>query len=506
MRAGAVGIALLAFLVYLPSLGNGFVWDDLDHIVGNQQLSAPGGAIGYLTQPVGSYFRPVVFLSYVAERRVWGTSAVGAHLMNALVHALNAALLVVAARRSGIGPRTALAGAALFALHPVQTEAVAYVSGRTDLLMTCGALLSLIALLGTGAVARRALLTAAAGALAIGSKESGYALLGLWPYAALRTTRSWRLAMRLVGPAMLVGAILLAARPAPLAGTVQPPSGLTQIAGVGWALIDYVGVLLWPWPLLVDRLTPLPATAAAIAVGATVLIAAGAVSCAGVMRRGPIGVWSAWALLFYLPVANLIAIYPGIAGRALFTPEHNLYAPLAGAALVGAESMRLLLRRSAPSWRRAAVALLSSALVAWGLCTVRRQTDWRDEATLFATAAAAGSRSPRVWFNHGNALLAAGDSASATAFETASRLAPGDAEIWMNLAISRQRLGDFAAAADAYERAVELAPSDPRIWENFATLEIARGDRDAARAALARVMDLDPSRARARQALDTLNR
>ena len=115
-----------------------------------------------------------------------------------LLHVVNTLLLITLARRSGVSETAALLAAAGFALHPVQTEAVAYVSGRTDLLMTTGALASCTILLGPGAPLARGIAAAGAGAVAMLSKETGYALLLLWPWLAWRhgrgtSTRShWR--------------------------------------------------------------------------------------------------------------------------------------------------------------------------------------------------------------------------------------------------------------------------------------------------------------------------
>ena len=96
------------------------------------------------------------FSTFAAEHAVWGAAAIGYHLTNLLLHALNALLLIELARRSGASEPAALLGAAVFALHPIQTEAVAYVAGRTDVLMTTGALASCVLLLGDGAPWRAA--------------------------------------------------------------------------------------------------------------------------------------------------------------------------------------------------------------------------------------------------------------------------------------------------------------------------------------------------------------
>jgi hypothetical protein len=253
--------------------------------------------------------------------------------------------------------RAALLAAAIFALHPVQTEAVAYVSGRTDLLMTAGALLSWAALLASGPRCCAASVRLAGG-VAMLSKESGFALALLWPWLAWRLGRDGRERLTLIGPGMLLALLLLALRPGDLLlpGLTKGVSGL---AAVGQALAVYAGVLIWPEDLQIDRLTPLPDGALALAVGFAALGAGVTLAIWGLTRRGPAADWSAWSIAFYLPVANLLALYPAIADRVLFTPEHNLYAPLAGLAVLIGMGIERLQPQGHRVARGAAVAVLA---------------------------------------------------------------------------------------------------------------------------------------------------
>jgi hypothetical protein len=119
----------LVFAVYANTLSNDFVWDDRLTVASDPR---PLGEI--LTEPTGAYYRPLVMASFALERRLWGSSPLGFHATNLLCHAGVAWLVGTLALELGFDARLALLSAALFALHPVQTEAVAYISGRTDLL------------------------------------------------------------------------------------------------------------------------------------------------------------------------------------------------------------------------------------------------------------------------------------------------------------------------------------------------------------------------------------
>ncbi|MEO8604303.1 MAG: tetratricopeptide repeat protein [bacterium] len=509
-RAAALALLLVTALAYAPVVGNQLVWDDRAHITLDAALDRSGGRAvgGDSTAVSGRYFRPLIFASYAIERRVWGIWPPGFHLTNLALHLGNVALLLVVARRSGIATPFALAGAALFALHPLQTEAVAYVSGRTDLLVASGALLSCLALLSQLAVCRRGLLAGLAGVVAMASKESGFALVPLWLWLAWRDERSWPARAWRTAPGLLVAAALLTAQ------SLLPGDGIAaqltlptwrSLAAAGWALCGAAQLLIWPAALQVDRLTALPDDGAAIALGLLALLAALTAAGCGAMRRGPVGWWSAWTLAFVLPVANLVVLYPAIAGRALFTPEHNLYVPLAGIGMLVAVGIAALWAGMGMLQRRVLLAFGAAVAISCAVGTARRVRDWHDEERLFGGAVAAGAASPRVWFNYGVALLERGAFATAAgAFEGAVARAPTDGGAWANLAVARQQAGDLGGAADAYARAIALTPDDAQLFENLGTLHLARGDAVAAQAAFTRAVGLDPTRRRSHQALAAL--
>jgi len=137
---------VVAGLVYLNSLHNPFVYDDVLSVVNNTSLTDPT-LRSVLMQNVS---RPLVSVSYVIDHAIWGREPFGYHVTNVLVHMLNVALLFLLARGIALDRRrvhgadedrwATVAGAVaamLFAVHPMMTGAVGYVSGRSDLLSAC---------------------------------------------------------------------------------------------------------------------------------------------------------------------------------------------------------------------------------------------------------------------------------------------------------------------------------------------------------------------------------
>lgn len=157
-RWAEIGAALVAVLLYLPTLGYGLVFDDLALLDGEGMPVPLGGLLLY---------RPLRFASHLVDGLLGG-SAVVAHAHNVLLHGVVAALVVALARRLGAAGIAAFAGGVLVACHPLAVEAAAYVSGRRDLLCVALGLGALLA--QTGGRPRAALLLVL---LSAAAKESG---------------------------------------------------------------------------------------------------------------------------------------------------------------------------------------------------------------------------------------------------------------------------------------------------------------------------------------------
>lgn len=502
-RAWLLPLMLLAAtaLVYLPALGNGFVWDDHTSIADNPRLASLAGVWHYVTTVEGGQYRPVVFLSYALDTALWGRWAPGFHTTNLLLHLLNVAGVLWLARRTGATAAVACAGAAIVALHPVQIEAVAYISGRADLLLMLGALAGTLLLLRRGEPWRHGVAVACAGAFAMLSRESGYALALLWPWLARRHAATRREAIARTVPVVLVAIALLVLRPGPL------PDGGTlgwarRLAAFGVSIAVYARQLLWPVDLQIDRVAPLVPGLLAWGIAIVVLVLA----VRGLRARGPRGDWTAWVVLLYLPVSNLVPFHAAVTRRAVLVPDANLYVPLAGIGVLLALAARALaVRIREPRLRRLLAVPAAAVLGFWAVLDVRRLPDWRDDERLFTSAVARESDSPRIWYNAATLLLARGAYREAVpVLEGAARRAPQDAEVLTNLGVARQQTGDLSGAATAYERARVLRPNDPMLLENIATLEYQRGDREAAAATLRRVLELEPGRERASRMLAIL--
>ena len=466
-----VGLAL-----YAGTLWNGFVWDDLLTAV----PSRPLGEV--LTQRTGMYYRPLVMLSFALDRAVWGDLPAGFHLTNLLLHVAAAGLLATLAAAVGLGAGASLAAALVFLAHPVQPEAVTYVSGRTDVLCALFALLGFLAWRrARGPFDAWAVAAGAAFAAALLSKEAAVllplALLlpGAHPVAS---------PPRPILPIAVAGvwAVLLATRAAPALLLADLPARLPTIA---MAALEYARLLVWPSGLHLERFTAVTGTSPGTAV--TILTASLALLAGLVLlaRRAPAGwLFLAIALLAYAPVSGIVPVYPAIATRALFTPEHFLYLPLLGL-------VPLVIGFVARAWPPRAAAALPAVVVTlvavWGAVVVDRNRDWRDEDTLFRHTIRWNPPTARVWFNLGNLALRRGHlEEAADRYRAALAREPNDGAAHLNLAITLDRTEPFTADAEEhYRKALESDPTLREAYRGLAAHLANRGEMEEARRLLA---------------------
>lgn len=120
-------LVLLVVVAYLPALRCGFIWDDDEYVTDNPMLTATNGLheIWFSAHTQSQYF-PLVYTTFRVERQLWGLNPLGYHLVNILLHGLNAVLIWIILKR--LQAPAAWLAAAIFALHPVQVESVAWVS------------------------------------------------------------------------------------------------------------------------------------------------------------------------------------------------------------------------------------------------------------------------------------------------------------------------------------------------------------------------------------------
>jgi tetratricopeptide (TPR) repeat protein len=474
LLAAALAVATVA--AYGRSFSSGFVWDDGYIIVENPQ-TRDLGAIGTLAlspDVVKPYYRPLTRISYLLDHAAFGMDPRAFHAVNVAIHVANVLLLfALGLRLLGSAPG-ALVAAALLAVHPINAEAVSFVSARNNLLALCFSLLSAHLLLRAWERGRPwllATLSAAAWFLALLSKESAAAVIlflaGLLvsPLAAPEVPLRRRLLALAPHGAAAAGYVVL--RRLALGGVVGEGLGLGSVVDalrVNWHVVPrYLELLVFPARLNLLHRTPEGGPGAEPGL-AVVWIALVALVVLLVRSRSvPTLLGLLWVAVNYAPIANLVPI-PSAA-----MAERFAYLPAVGIWMVVGDWAGRGWARAGERGRAVAALAAGTIVLALGVRTHARGADWRDEVALFGAIVRVDPGSAIGHYNLGCALQERGDLAGATrAWERTLALEPGHAGAHGQLGTVAATSGDLAGAERHYLAAVAGGTDDPMVHYNLA--------------------------------------
>ena len=476
------------FMVYAPSLNGQFLWDDTLLVKNNLLIRSPLFVLEVFKHTLfgdeSNFYRPTQTLTFLADYWFWGLNPFGYHLTSVFIHVANTFLLCLVLRRvlptllthgsdQRFVDRIALGVALIWAVHPVHSAAVAYISGTADTLaMTCCLLgvLSCEQALSTGRSSVGVGYAAGAFAcllLGLCAKEIASIWLALYLgyLFGLRKETSSRQRWSVVVFAVAALLVYLGLRhlpppPAPPPPFPKmPPKWLLMLRALG----DYGSLLLFPDKLFMERqVFAAPGLANA---PDEVFYTSLAVSGAAMLLAFAAGAWwpgrgqrlrrvgAIWFLVGFLPISNLFPLNASVA-------EHWLYLPSIGFILcmVGA-GLDLVPRLNARGMAPVLTLLLGLIIVALGLRTWYRTFDWLDETTFFRQTIADGGDVVRARANLGVAYshqaiadgkLGADDQVAAMLRDLVHRY-PRVVGPRINLANSLARHGDLAGARTILE-------------------------------------------------------
>lgn len=469
---GAWTLILAGLLSYANSFVGAFLWDDNNLIVDNVLLREPCGFLRFFCADIAAgsgeqflFYRPLQMASYRVDYLLWGLHPAGYHAVNVGLHILAGWCLAVFLLRLWKDRLTAFLAGLLFVVHPIHTEAVAYISGRADSLAAVFVFLALTAYVRSLEEFRPVMYGWAlvAYAAALLSRENTLVLPLLLPlcHQALGRPVGWRRALPFA--ALALGYIVL--RLTLLQFLTLPanfPHFLRRFPSFLVALTRYLQLLPAPYPLHMEygvRFFGLrePRVGIGLALLATLVVWAWVLR-----RRAPrVAFGMAWFLVLLLPVTQ---VYPLNAYMA----EHWLYLPSAGFFFLVAVALVRLGR--VPRGRRVALALAVALAVGWGTLTFRQNAVWREPITFFQRTLRIAPASSLLYNRLGLAYLQAGREDEARhAFQTALSLQPGSLPALHNLAMLYLRRNEVQQAVKLYEIARASQPGfEPNIWLNLA--------------------------------------
>jgi len=468
-------------------------YDDNYYVTHNRDVAGgltADGVVAALARSYTSSWFPLAIISHQLDVQLFALRPAGHHLTNVLLHLVNVLLLFALLKQMTAAGWRSAAVAALFAVHPLTVEPVAWVSSRKDVLSTLLMLMTVAAYLRyVGQPSRSGyLLVAVAFVLGLLAKTVlvilpfALLLLDYWPLSRFNRDR-YRLIVEklpLVVLAVAFAAVQYFVQQA--GGAVRSMTDIPlhlRIANACVSYVTYVGKLLWPADLSVIYPHPyLPGGtpwAGWHIAGSVALLAVATAGVLKVRRRLPfLAVGWLWFLVMLLPVIGLIPLgVHGLADRYSYTPMIGLYMLLAWA--LAALPCRSRFHRVA------LISLATGAITLLGLNAAGQAQHWRDTVTVFTQVLKAAPDPPLA---HINLAVALGDRGNREAEIShnirALEIDPGSHHALFNMANAHQKQGRFDEAMKYYRQGLALHPRSVKAMNNVGVILLRQGRFDEA--------------------------
>ncbi len=494
---------LITFVVYSDSFNNAFIWDDYCFVVENKAIRSltPTHMLSYFSDYRTSssseslsrdVYRPLVTTSYALDYRLWDLNSNLYHVENTLLHTVNVFLVYLVVKSIVDSSAAALLAALVFGIHPVQTEAVTWISGRSNMLFLLFFLAALLAHISNARKATRPTMALPLVLFTLGlfAKEMTVTLpaVMLLYDAHFAPKKSVREYIEYYLPFFLVAVSYLAARRLVVGTLAQGEywgsNFFENLLTSCKAVAGYVRLLFFPVNLRADYTIEVSRSIAepdtAIAVGA---LGAIAVLYGVFMRRRTVSFFILWFFVTLAPVSNIVPFRAILAERLLYLPLIGFAALLAVAATKTPKRARTL----------AAVAI-SALVVFYGAATAARNKDWRSEITLYTKDLPKTPRSPRFHYNlalaYSREYLAGASKEKLKEsrpyyelvkkeLEETIRLRPDHRDAYLNLGNIYNELGEYDKAITCFMHVLKME-ENPDAYNNLGVVAYDRGRYDEA--------------------------
>lgn len=504
----ALLLVVLIAVAYSQATRNGFVtgFDDGLYVTGNPHVQAgltPSGIRWALTTTHAANWHPLTWISHMLDWQMFGSNPAGHHLTNIILHAANTLLLFALLCSMTGHRRRSFFVAALFAVHPLHVESVAWVAERKDVLSTFFGLLSVAAYLRyvSRPRARRYALIMLAFALSLLSKPMLVSLpfllilLDYWPLR--RTTRLRALILeKLPLLALALASCLVTIWAQHRGGAMTPIANVplsVRPANAAVSCVTYVVKMLWPSNLAAFYPHPLAALPIWQVIISAVLTAA-AFALAILLRktRPYVTVGWLWYAITLLPVIGLVQVgAQAMADRYTYVPSIGLFIAIAWLA---AEA----LQRRQRIWRAAALILACATITAFTVRTYAEVGYWRDNESLFTRAIDVTQNNLLAHYDLALDLQQRGYlSDAAEHYREVLRIDPTYMSALRGLGFVSQQEGDYGEALRAYGAMLKLRPRSTEATRGIAMALAGQGKLTDSAAFYAAVVKMTPRSAQA---------
>ena len=477
------GLLLVGVLLFAPSFNDPFHFDDV--LITNDTNVTNPALWWHFFNPF--HLRQLTFFTFYLNHLVGGLDPSGYHVVNVAIHIANAILLFLLLGRF-VERWVAVAAAAVFLVHPVQTSAALYIYERSTLLACFFSLLALIAI-----AERRTGWAAVFFVCAFEGKESavgvplvlalldavaGFSPRLSTPERGLKPATTYSRFALFFGVAIMAIAALalllyLNERTVGL-GAAERTTPFRYFVTETRVAFTYMRLLVVPWPQSLEY---------------DFQNAGGVLSVLGVIAVVLIGWLCYRSERFRVPGFSFLAFFILLAPTSSIIPsadaafEHRLYIPMLAFAVFAATLFARIPQRTV---------VIAAVLIALAVLTFRRETVWSSDIALWEDTAPKAPGKARVWFNLGGAYLNTDADKARAALLRALELQPHFTEALYDLGVIEQEKRNWNRALAYYEQAVAEQPTYWPAWNNMANTLFALGQHDRAKDYLETTLRLNP--------------
>jgi len=487
-------IIILGFAVYGNSLTGQFIYDDMILVKENQIITQPAYLPDIFSQDIGSgygyrynFYRPMQVLTYMIDYALWRLNPVGYHFTNILLHLLAATAVYWLINLLFSNPLLSFLASVFFAVHPVNTEVVSYISGRADPLSLLFMLLGIVFFL-KGLISPKKIYYALMllfYMLALLSKEQSLIMPVLLLLCGFILTGKIRLRGLAGISGLTVVYIWLRMTVLKFAPTGSlPVTTLWQrMPGFFVAVREYLRLLFLPFDLHMEYGYKLFHFYEPKAIfGALVLLALLSYAFIKLKSNRLIFLSLAWFLLALLPVSNLFPLNAYMA-------EHWLYVPSMGFFIILANGLLVLYNQK--GFKPVSVALIIGVLFFYSILTVKQNNYWQEPVTFYKRSIKFAPLNLRLYGNLGRIYREAGSYEEAAAtYKKALEINPKYAKAYNGLGLVYSRQNKIKEAIELYKKAVEINPQYSDAYYNLANAYLAIGERGKASAAYKKAIEV----------------
>lgn len=505
-------LIVISGAVYVNSLGHDFVWDDTSLIAENREYFEDDVNLNQVFQKPYfevPYYRPLLLASYFLDYNIWGLKPYGFHLSNVVLHILNTLLVFFFILQLGYSSGISFFSAALFAAHPVQTETIAWISGRNDSLMV---LFVLSAFISIGRARYQQIMSRkicwygisfAALGCAYLTKEMAVMFLPLLLLTDyFHNRRTWSSSARYETLAVYGGcaaitlgflffrSLLFKNFPAQL--SFSPETFSTAITTPPAVYTYYLKVLFFPFNLTLAPSFPFSGTAlqsTAFLAGAVFISVAGAVVLLNkFFKEGIFGIL--WVLVYILPVSGIV--YTGVT-----ILEHRLYGASIGFCLMLTLACKKLGSSATESsflhryaWR----GIILLIIAGYACLTIERNTAWKDNVSVWSDSLEKNPNSLIAMNNLSHALVKKGKfDLAITHISKALTINPNAEKLHGNLGFALYGKKDYPRALAAFNKVLQINPQSAETYNNIGRISTDTKDYKKAFACFQKAIEMNPT-------------